>query len=156
MIALLKYGSGFPFYRLQHLQGCVGIPLPASTQWDIVRDFYWHAYPAFDELIRQGASAKVIHSDDTTMKILSMVNETQDAKRKGIFTSAMVSVLDDHKIGLFFTGRQHAGENLSDLLAKREADLGPPIQMCGRRPIFLTRSGNPSCASTRHSILRPL
>jgi hypothetical protein len=130
MIAVLKYGNGFPFYRLQNLQDSVGIPLPASTQWDIVRDFYWHAYPAFDELIRQGAGANVIHNDDTTMKILSMVNETQDAKRKGIFTSGMVSVLDDHKIGLFFTGRNHAGENLADLLAKRQADLGPPIQMC--------------------------
>ena len=103
MIALLKYGNGFPFYRLQNLQSSVGIPLPASTQWDIVRDFYWHAYPAFDELIKQAAGAKVIHNDDTTMKILSVVNETQDAKRKGIFTSAMVAVLDDHKIGLFFT-----------------------------------------------------
>lgn len=130
MIALLKYGNGFPFYRLENLQDSIGIPLPASTQWDIVRDLYWHAYPAFDELIRQGAGAKVIHNDDTTMKILSVVNETQDAKRKGIFTSAVVSVLHDHKIGLFFTGRKHAGENLADLLAKRQADLGPPIQMC--------------------------
>ncbi len=130
MIALLKYGNGFPFYRLQNLQNSVGIPLAASTQWDIVRDFYWHAYPAFDELIRQGARAEVIHNDDTTMKILSVVNETQDAKRKGIFTSGMVSVADNHKIGLFFTGRNHAGENLADLLSKREADLGPPIQMC--------------------------
>jgi transposase len=130
MIALLKYGNGFPFYRLQNLQDSVGIPLAASTQWDIVRGFYWHAYPAFDELIRQGACAKLIHNDDTTMKILSVVNETQDAKRKGIFTSGMVGVADDHKIGLFFTGRKHAGENLADLLARREADLGPPIQMC--------------------------
>lgn len=130
MIALLKYGNGFPFYHLQNLQDSVGIPLPASTQWDIVRDFYWHGYPVFDELIRQGACAKLIHNDDTTMKILSVVNETQDAKRKGIFTSGMVAVADDHKIGLFFTGRKHAGENLADLLARREADLGPPIQMC--------------------------
>ncbi len=130
MIALLKYGNGFPFYRLQNLQDSIGIPLPASTQWDIVRDFYWHAYPAFDELIRQAAGAKLIHNDDTTMKILSLVNETQDAKRKGIFTSGMVAVSDDHKIGLFFTGNNHAGENLADLLTKRQADLGPPIQMC--------------------------
>ena len=45
MIALLKYGNGFPFYRLENLQNSVGIPLPASTQWDVVRDFYWHAAP---------------------------------------------------------------------------------------------------------------
>ncbi len=36
MIALLKYGSGMPFYRLEQLQGSCGIPLPASTQWEIV------------------------------------------------------------------------------------------------------------------------
>jgi hypothetical protein len=31
---------------------------------------------------------------------------------------------------LFFTGRQHAGENLIDLLQKRATELEPPIQMC--------------------------
>src|SRR6266700_2395009 len=30
MIALLKYGSGVPFYRLDKLQGNLGIPLPPS------------------------------------------------------------------------------------------------------------------------------
>ena len=32
MIALLKYGSGMPFYRLEKLEGLLGIPLPSSTQ----------------------------------------------------------------------------------------------------------------------------
>ena len=36
MIALLKYGSGMPFNRAEKLQEGLGIPLPASTQWDIV------------------------------------------------------------------------------------------------------------------------
>ena len=38
MIALLKYGSGMPFYRLEKLEQALGIPLPASTQWEIVED----------------------------------------------------------------------------------------------------------------------
>jgi hypothetical protein len=38
MIALLKYGSGLPWNRLERLQQGLGIPLPASTQWEIVRD----------------------------------------------------------------------------------------------------------------------
>ena len=38
MIALLKYGSGVPFYRLAGLQKSLGIPLPASTQWEIVEN----------------------------------------------------------------------------------------------------------------------
>ena len=34
------------------------------------------------------------------------------------------------KIALFLSGRQHAGENLKDVLARRAAELPPPIQMC--------------------------
>jgi hypothetical protein len=36
IVALLKYGSGMPFHRLERLQANVQIPLPASTQWEIV------------------------------------------------------------------------------------------------------------------------
>ena len=35
-----------------------------------------------------------------------------------------------HKIALFLSGRQHAGENLKDVLRRRAAELPPPIQMC--------------------------
>jgi transposase len=34
------------------------------------------------------------------------------------------------KIGLFFTGWKHAGENLDELLEERSAELTPPIQEC--------------------------
>ncbi len=37
---------------------------------------------------------------------------------------------EGHRIALFFTGRQHAGENLAAVLAHRAAALGPPLQMC--------------------------
>lgn len=130
MIALLKYGNGFPFYRLENLHSSLGMPLPASTQWEIVRDFSNHIFPVLSQLISHSACGQVIHNDDTTMKILSLINEAQSSERKGMFTTGVVSIYNDKKIGLFFTGRQHAGENLADLLAKREADLGPPIQMC--------------------------
>jgi len=36
MIGLLKYGSGLPFNRCEGLQRNLEIPLPASTQWEIV------------------------------------------------------------------------------------------------------------------------
>ena len=52
MIALLNYGSGMPFYRLERLQASVHIPLPASTQWEIVADTAARIRPALDELIR--------------------------------------------------------------------------------------------------------
>ena len=140
MIALLKYGSGFPFYRLEHLQGSVGIPLPASTQWEIVHEVAGIVEPAHGELIRQAAQGEVLHNDDTTMKILALMKEANakpgDAdseeapERTGIFTSGIVSIGGGRKIALFFTGHKHAGENLSDILAQRASELGPPIQMC--------------------------
>jgi transposase len=38
MVGLLRYGSGVPFYRLAGLEENLGIPLPASTQWEIVAE----------------------------------------------------------------------------------------------------------------------
>jgi hypothetical protein len=53
-----------------------------------------------------------------------------DPKRRGIFTSGIVSTCAGRRIALFFTGRKHAGENLRDVLAQRAKELGPPIHMC--------------------------
>jgi hypothetical protein len=129
MIALLKYGSGMPFYRLEKLEQALGIPLPASTQWEIVEDEAELIQAARDELIRQGAQGEVLHNDDTGMRVLRMAREPSD-QRTGVFTSGIVSTQQGRRIALYFTGRQHAGENLRDVLRHRSADLGPPLQMC--------------------------
>lgn len=142
-IALLKYGSGMPFHRLQRLQGTVGIPLAASTQWDLVHALAEQAEPAFEELIRQAAQGDVVYNDDTTAKILEWMGKRAEAKappvakggkhkpeRKGLFTSGIVSTREDRRIALFFSGRRHAGENLKDVLSRRAAELAAPIQMC--------------------------
>ena len=130
MIGLLKYGSGFPFYRFEKLQASLGIPVPASTQWEIVEEVAHQIYPVFEELKREAAQGEVVHNDDTTMKILDMMKNTEEQKRKGIFTTGIVSTIGTRKIGLFFTGRNHAGENMDDVLRKRDSELEPPIQMC--------------------------
>ena len=142
MIGLLKYGSGLPFNRLDGLQGHLEIPLPASTQWDIVAAVAANLAPAFAELIRQAAQGEVLHNDDTTVKILELMGqrgrsealagaEGEDAdQRTGLFTSGVVALRDDHRVALFFSGRRHAGENLAKVLKLRAAELPPPIQMC--------------------------
>ena len=138
MIALLKYGSGVPFYRLAGLQESLGIPLPASTQWEIVENTAGLVKPALEEFIRQAAQGELFYNDDTSMKILAHLVKAQpgeDAaqtgdKRTGIFTSGIVSQHEARTIALFFTGKAHAGENLAQVLAQRAADLQPPIQMC--------------------------
>ena len=139
MIALLKYGSGFPFYRLERLQRAVGIPLPSATQWEIVAEVSHTVAPVYKEMIRQAAQGKVLHNDDTPVKILDLMKQrrrpdaraAEDPKtRTGMFTSGIVSIEGDREIALFFTGGKHAGENLRDVLAQRAAELETPIQMC--------------------------
>ena len=134
MIAVLRYGSGFPMHRLERMQTSMGIPLPASVQWEIVCAVAIRITPVFDELVRQAAQGDVLHNDDTSMQVLSLRrdidDETDESQRTGIFTSGIVSTWESRKIALFFTGRQHAGENLRDILTERTRTLKPPIQMC--------------------------
>ena len=81
----------------------------------------------------------MLHNDDTSMLVLALrrrlgmekdANESDAAERTGVFTSGIVSTAQKQTIALFFTGRQHAGENLADVLQRRAADLAPPMQMC--------------------------
>ena len=139
MIALLKYGSGVPFYRLAGLQHSLGIPLPASTQWEIVESAGVLFKPMLEEFIRYAAQGELFHNDDTSMKILAHLGQAQpdeepaqskDKERTGVFTSSVISQREGHTLALFFTGKAHAGENLAQVLAQRAADLQPPLQMC--------------------------
>ncbi len=66
MIALLRYGNGFPWYRLAGLEESLGIPLPVATQCEIVAETAATLQPAFEELIRQAAQGEVVHNDDTS------------------------------------------------------------------------------------------
>jgi hypothetical protein len=83
---------------------------------------------ARDELIRQAAQGEVLHNDDTGMRVLAMTREPSD-DRTGVFTSGIVSTQEGQRIALYFTGRQHAGENLRDVLQHRVHGLAAPVQM---------------------------
>jgi transposase len=129
MIALLKYGTGMPFNRMERLEGQLGIPLPAATQWELMAVFAKLLRPLLEELIRQAAQGGVMHNDDTGMRILQMARGGGDG-RTGTFTSGIVSICGGWKIALYFSGWKHAGENLADVLKHRAPGLAPPIQMC--------------------------
>ena len=137
MMAILRYGAGLPLNRLAQLQSDLGIPLPASTQWGVVSQAESIFTPVYEELIRQAAQGKVIHNDDTGMVVLEYSKENQqrqergeDPGRTGVFTTGIVAVTDYVRIALYFTGRNHAGENLGRVLGKRDEELGLAIQMC--------------------------
>ena len=125
MIAVLRYGNGMPHFRLEGLQASLYVPLPDATQWDIVSKAVPAPRAAFEELIRQAAQAPLLHSDDTPMKVLSLMKERARAEAggvkpaaKAINTSGIVAVLQDNdneqrKVVLFFTGHAHAGKNMA-------------------------------------------
>jgi hypothetical protein len=137
MIALLRYGNGMPHFRLEGLQASLYVPLPDATQWDIVSKAAPGPRAVFEELIRQAAQAPLLHSDDTPMKVLSLMAERAKAEADGvkpaakaINTSGIVAVLQQHKVVLFFTGHAHAGKNMERVLAQRAEELQPPMQLC--------------------------
>src|SRR5713101_9626454 len=62
MIALLKYGTGVPFKRLERLQSQLEMPLPATTQWELMEAAANLIRPVLEELIRQAAQGRVMHN----------------------------------------------------------------------------------------------
>jgi transposase len=141
MIAMLRYGSGMPHFRLEGLQASLYVPLPDATQWDIVSKAVPAPRAVFQALIVQAAQAPLLHSDDTPMKVLSLMAQRAKAEADGvkpaakaINTSGIVAVLEQdtqqRKVVLFFTGHAHAGKNMERVLANRAQELAPAMQMC--------------------------
>jgi transposase len=140
MVGMLKYGAGMPFHRIEKLQANMGIPMPRTTQWELVERASGLLDPVHQAMIDRAAQGELLHNDDTTAKILEYFADAEPEldeggnantdERTGVFTSGIVSVTGGHRIGLFFTGRKHAGENLAKVLARRASTLAAPIQMC--------------------------
>jgi hypothetical protein len=140
MIAALHYGYGMPFYRLGALQKNLGVPLPASTQWEIVRDAVPEFWPVFEYLRQRAARDPVMVSDDSTMPILEFMGKRRALlegagaldrpDRTGMYTTAIVTEDEEgRKVALFCCGRQHNGENMDDLLKLRPGELPPPTHV---------------------------
>jgi hypothetical protein len=141
MIAVLHYGAGMPFYRLDKMQASLHTPLPSSTQWDIMHERAKLLMPAYNELVRLGAGARLAHTDDSYARILCFMGKRRDRlvargeldspERTGLFTTGVIALTNEEKaLALFFSGRKHAGENLAELLKQRAKDLEPLTLMC--------------------------
>lgn len=131
--ALMRYGYGFPHYRLEKMQADLGVPVADSVQFEHSNEIADCGNKVYQELIRLGASGQCLHSDDTTCRILDLMKENKeldpDKDRVGIFTTAIISRVEEREIALFFSGRKHAGENMACLLAQRPAGVPAPILM---------------------------
>lgn len=135
-IVLAKYAAGLPFHRLARLQQSFGVPLPESVQWERVEVVANALLPIYFHLRCRAAHADVLISDDTRVQILSCEAENQQrtaaGERRGLHTTGLVAQGTGsrrHEVVLYTSGRQHAGENIGDLLRSRPKELSPPLQV---------------------------
>lgn len=151
MIGVLRYSQGLPHNRIEKLGANLGVPFPASTQWDVLNQSADALMPVFDHIVLEAAQRDVLSLDDTSNKVIEINAELDKAyraveakveagdlpksalnrQRTGVHTTAMIAADKDGSdtLVLFLTGERHAGENFRHVLARRAAELEPPIRM---------------------------
>ncbi len=136
-LCIHKYYLGIPNNRLAVYQQFIGIPLPSSTQFDKTEEVANDAYPAFKHLEKLAANGHLMHGDDTSVRIQSIIKANKNLNEKarvGTFTTGLISFNGKNKIHLFYSGRQHCGENILALLSKRDPNLPLVKYMCDALP----------------------
>jgi transposase len=142
VLAVSRYYLGVPGYRLQGYQAMLGVPVPDATQWDQIEVVGDCAYKVFEHMEREAAQGELIFHDDTAVRILALIQENSailsaaqaqgvstPKERTGMHTTALVVKVGEHTAILYYSSRRHAGENLQELLDKREAGLDKPLAM---------------------------
>lgn len=139
MLMINKYFMSVPLYRQDRLQNYLGIPLPASTQWDLMfkhKPMLRAIYRAFSQ---DAANGLALCFDDTSAKIQSEIKAAKKAekgkkKQHTCFTTGIVSIHDEHHTYLFMTDNQVAGKSVEVIMAMRNPELDLPIIMCDALP----------------------
>jgi hypothetical protein len=142
VLAVSRYYLGLPFFRVEAYQAMLGVPVPDATQWDQIEQLGDCSYKVFAYLETLAAQGELIHQDDTSVRILSLMAENRthqtaaealgfarSQERTGMFTTALVVKVGEHNICLYYSSRSHAGENLQALLEQREAERDKPLVM---------------------------
>jgi hypothetical protein len=140
ILGVAHYSGGVTLNTAAKLQADSGVPLPATTQSEILKDCTAAYKPVVDELRRQAADGELFFIDDTGNRVIGLTQEVREAMlgklgkdatgRTGCFTTGIVSVKDSIKIALYKTGPLHAGENITELLLLRTPGLPLPLLMC--------------------------
>lgn len=127
-LAIGRYSLGLPMYRIEQNQAHHRIPMKDATQWDLLHGLYKVAVPVHGVLTDQASDGTLMVYDDTPGRILA-----NQAQGLATHTTAFISVHEEHKIHLFITGRNHAGNNADAILAKRTNEE-PVVAMMDASP----------------------
>ena len=140
ILASMHYALGMPMERLEQWQAAIGVPLPVSIQWGMLDEAAQGLFPVFEALKEEAAKAGLLHLDDTPTRILELMGKRREAAiqsgvikdpgRTGIYTTGVLGLGGKAPpVALFFSGPNHAGENLEQLLAVRPPGLDKPVVM---------------------------
>jgi transposase len=137
-LGLMRFCVCMPGSRLEMLQNGYGVPVAASTQWELLKRKTPVMSAVHEALMDIAARAPFLFNDDTGARILEMTPKERaellgpgaDPKRTGVFTTGIIAKDGEREIALYFTGPRYAGENLTELLKRRSPDLPAPVLMC--------------------------
>lgn len=139
MLMINKYFMSVPLYRQDRLQNHLGIPLPASTQWDLMVAYEPMLKALYRAIAQDAANGLALCYDDTSVKIMSEIKAAKLAQKgeksqHTCFTTGIVSLHEDHRTYLYITDNRTAGKCITEIMALRDTDLEPPIMMCDALP----------------------
>jgi hypothetical protein len=142
LFAVSRCSLGLPLYRLQGYQAMLGVPVPEATQWDQIEQVGDCSDKVFAYLERLAAQGELIHQDDTSVRMLSLMAQNRQiqaaadamgvsrpTERSGMCTTGLVIKVGEHTVCRYYSGRDHAGENRKALLRQRRAGLAKPLGM---------------------------
>ncbi len=116
---------GTPWYRMARIQKLCGIPVGISTLYEQVKVVWEEVGQCIvSELYKLGIESPLFCTDDTGMKILSVLKANEllpESDQRACHTTAICTLSGDFKIILYITANQYCRENWVPLLEKRKS-----------------------------------
>jgi len=82
VLAIGRYSLGLPLYRLQGYQAMLGVPVADATQWDQIERVADCSDVVCAHLERLAAQGELIHQDDTSVRMLELIDENPRYRHK--------------------------------------------------------------------------
>ncbi len=135
MLMINKYFMSIPLYRQDRLQNHLGIPLPASTQWDLMVEHKPMLKALYGALQQDAANGLALCYDDTAAKVLDEIKAKKsapkgDKNKHNCFTTGIVSIHENHQVYIYITDNNAGGKSIANILTMRGNNLELPIIMC--------------------------